>query len=135
MVKEKGGDGFSIYVQVVGRLKAETLDGDRENWLPGCISDIRSENTALGRIRSRRKALKVLSLFQWTLKHAFGVKQMTHCVQKFGDLNEFYLVWVLYFSSSQDKSNNTLFADKMCSVQSSANVLQILVTCVYSSIL
>lgn len=31
MVKEKGGDGFSIYVQVVGRLKAETLDGDREN--------------------------------------------------------------------------------------------------------
>ena len=36
---------FYIYALDVGRLKAVTLDGDRENWLPGCISDIRSESS------------------------------------------------------------------------------------------
>lgn len=37
--------------------------------------------------------------------------------------------------SSQDKSNHMFFSYKTCCVQSFANILQILVTCVYFSIL
>lgn len=99
-----------------------------------------------------KEALNILSLFffffvanplQFFCVHCMHVvfdmsqvvQKLASLGQKFGKLNEFYLLCVLCFSSSQDKSNNILFPDKMCFAQSSANILQILVTCVYSSIL
>lgn len=51
-VKGRGRWWFSIYVQNVWSLRksvqAETLDGDREKWRPGCVSGLSSEATLHG---------------------------------------------------------------------------------------
>lgn len=50
-------------------------------------------------------------------------------------MTEISLLRELHVSSSQDKSKKPLFPDKIRPAQPYANILQILVTCVYSSIL
>ena len=91
--KGKGRRWLSIYALRVGKLSAETLDGDRENWLPGCISDIRSENTVLKQwSRTKKESTQRLYFFAnpldffWILtNHASHV--FFSLVQKFGKLN------------------------------------------------
>lgn len=70
--KGKGRRWYYIRPLDIGRLKewlqSETLDGDRENQLPGCVSDIREYGSQCLKHWASivtKKALNVLSVFTW----------------------------------------------------------------------